>query len=269
MALYIVSTPIGNLEDITLRALKVLFSVPMILCEDTRRTGNLLEWYRRNLEFRIQNLEFRMSDNKRRENKEASVTEEEEEPEQLGKQKPKLVSFHDYNEQQRIPEVMEWLKQGLDMALVSDAGTPLVSDPGFKLVRRCLEEKVRVISIPGATAWLASLTSSGMPTDRVLFLGYLSPRAVRRRKELHQLKEALSGLRKSPTLVMYEAPHRLVTTLKDILEVAGNVEMVLASELTKLHEKVEKKSVSLWMAELSQQKKIRGEYTVLFRWDRF
>jgi 16S rRNA (cytidine1402-2'-O)-methyltransferase len=246
MSLFIVSTPIGNLEDITLRALKVLFTVPVILSEDTRRTGNLLETYRKKWPSGIPNAETQ------------GIAF-------LRETKPRFISFHEHNEQQRIPEIIQLLKSGMDIALVSDAGTPLISDPGFKLIRRCLDEKIHPVPIPGPSAWITALTSSGQPTDRVFFLGYFSPRAVRRRKEIHQLKNAFSGLRKPPTIVFYESPHRLLTTLKDILEIAGNIEVTLASELTKLHEKIITLPVSLWIAELEQKKKIQGEYTVLFK----
>lgn len=256
--LYIVSTPIGNLEDITIRALKILFSVPVILAEDTRRTGNLLEYYRKT-DIHIPG-EPRLNPLPKVEGTASPVRG------RLGwGHKPKFIPFHEHNEQRKTDEVIQLLKSGTEVALVSDAGTPLISDPGFKLVRRCLDEKIKVVAIPGPSAWLTALTSSGMPTDRVFFLGYFSPRAVRRKKELHQLKQVFAELRKPPTIGFYESPHRLLTTLKDILEVAGNIDVVLASELTKLYEKVSKRSVSLWIAELEKLNKIQGEYTILFR----
>ena len=243
--LYIVSTPIGNMADISLRALQVLFSVPVIAAEDTRRTGNLVDFYTKRSDllaamFNGSELQMRSA-------------------------KPRYISFHEFNENARIEEILKLMADGLDVALVSDGGTPLISDPGFKLVRQALKEKARVVSIPGASAWLTALTTSGMPPDRVLFVGFFPPRERRRRKELHQLKEAVSGLRKEPTIAFYESPHRLVATLRDIFEVAGNVELVLGKELTKLHEKVDKRSVSLWIAELEKFKNIKGEYVGLFR----
>lgn len=141
--LYLVPTPIGNLADITLRSLKILFEVDIIACEDTRRTGSLLE---------------------------KLLTEFSSNPED--KRKPKLLSYYDQVELQRIPEIISLLKAGMDIALVSDAGTPAISDPGFKLVRECIKEGLKIESLPGASSVLTALTVSGLPTDKFLFVGY-------------------------------------------------------------------------------------------------
>lgn len=243
MALYIISTPIGNLEDITIRALKILFSCPTIIAEDTRHTGNLIDFYRKKPDLLTQIF-----------------------GKDLPPHKPRFISLYDQVEAQRLPLIIDLLKQGQDVALVSDAGTPLISDPGFKVVRAAIRENIRVVPIPGPSAVTASLVASGMPPGKFLFLGYLPPRQRRRRKELSQLQQALQPLRHQPTIIVYEAPHRMFGFLQDVLDIAGNVEMVIAQELTKIHEQVQKKSVSLWLAELTQKpSKFKGEFTVLFQ----
>ena len=165
--LYLVATPIGNREDITVRALKILFSVPVIACEDTRRTGLLLHYYRNNEPY-------------------SSIVRTIE----LAQTATKLISFYDEIEEQRTPEIVELLQSGKDVALVSDAGTPLISDPGFKLVRECHRQNIPVSPIPGPSSITAALSSSGLPTDKFLFVGYL-PKKKGKAKRLTRL----SGIR--------------------------------------------------------------------------
>jgi 16S rRNA (cytidine1402-2'-O)-methyltransferase len=189
--LYIVATPIGNLEDITLRALRVLKEVDLIACEDTRHTRKLLAHY------------------------------------QISKP---TVSYHEHNERERSPELIKKLEAGLNIALVSDAGTPLVSDPGFRIVREAIERQILVTPIPGPSALVAAMSSSGLPTGEFAFFGFLPARRAARKARLKELAEIKS------TLVFYEAPHRIKETIVDAREVFGDRECVVARELTKLHE---------------------------------
>ena len=219
-ALYIVATPIGNLEDITIRAIKTLSSVDAILCEDTRHTGNLL--HHRKIKNKI------------------------------------LIRFDDHTEQQKTPEIIEMLEQGKNVALVSDAGTPLVSDPGFTLVREAIKRGIKVVSIPGPSAVLTALTASGLPPDKFLFLGYPPE------KHSHRLK-LFESLPKNTTIIFYSAPHKLIQTLEDMKETLGDIEIVLARELTKIHEEVVKLKISDAISKFSNPK---GEYVILFNYKR-
>jgi 16S rRNA (cytidine1402-2'-O)-methyltransferase len=213
--LYLVATPIGNLEDITLRALRVLRETDLVACEDTRQTRKLLEHY--------------------------------------GIQKP-FLSYHEHNEQLRAPELIERLLGGASVALVSDAGTPLVSDPGYRLVTQAVERGVRVEPVPGASAALAALAASGLPTDSFHFGGFLPARSAQRRKALAKLKD------ETATLVFYEAPHRVLETLEDIDAVLGDRPVVLARELTKVHEEFLRGTA----AELRRTRiTLKGEFTLL------
>ena len=230
--LYIVPTPIGNLSDITLRALKTLFNVQVIACEDTRRTGMLLDKL-------IQ---------------EFSTNPEE-------KQKPRFLSYYDQNELQRIPEIITLLQAEQDVALVSDAGTPAISDPGFKLVRECLKEKIKVVSLPGASSVLTALTASGLPTDKFLFAGYPPHKPGHRLTFFENIKTSLDSV--NSTVILFEAPHKVVKTLGDMDTVFGDIEIVFARELTKIFEEVKKKKIS--DALLSFKKKPpKGEFVLLF-----
>jgi 16S rRNA (cytidine1402-2'-O)-methyltransferase len=228
-SLFIVSTPIGNLEDITIRAMKVLFAADVILCEDTRHTGNLL--------------------NELRKRYPALTTEH----------KPMLVAYYDEIEDKKIPEVVGMLEEGRNLALVSDAGTPLVSDPGFRLVRECIKRNIKVESIPGASAILTALTSSGLPSDKFSFLGYLPEKQGQRLKLLGDLPQ-MSKLVAS-TYIAYCAPHKLEQTLVDIKEVLGDIEITIARELTKIHEEVWKGTVT---SATEQFKNPQGEFVLLF-----
>jgi 16S rRNA (cytidine1402-2'-O)-methyltransferase len=189
--LYLVSTPIGNLEDITLRAIRILKEVDVIACEDTRHTQKLLTHY------------------------------------DIHKH---LVSYHEHNENSRAPELVSEMKAGANIALVTDAGTPIVSDPGHRLVALCAENNIPVIPIPGASAALAALAGSGISAERVLFVGFLPARQGERRR-------ALAEFANNPaTLVFFEAPHRIAKMLTDAAQILGERQAALARELTKLHE---------------------------------
>ena len=191
--LYVVSTPIGNLEDLTYRAVRVLSEADLIACEDTRHSQKLLNHY--------------------------GI-------------KAKTVSYHEHNERDRAEELIEQLKSGLDVAIVSDAGTPGISDPGFRVVRMALEAGLKVVPIPGPTALVSALVASGLPSDEFFFAGFLPARSGARRSRLAELAGIPS------TLVFYEAPHRMAASLKDAREILGEREAVVARELTKLHEEI-------------------------------
>lgn len=215
--LYLVATPIGNLEDITLRALRVLNEVDQIACEDTRHTQKLLNHY---------NI-----------------------------QKP-LVSYHEHNEMTRAPELVLAMEQGAQIALVSDAGMPLVSDPGYRLVTLALRHHLPVVPIPGAAALLAALSASGLPNEEFLFAGFLPARRGERRRALERLRI------EDRTIIFYEAPHRIEETLADAREILGDRPACLAREVTKLHEEFRRGTLSELSASLSE-KPARGEITLL------
>ena len=234
--LSIVSTPIGNLEDITVRAIKTLFHADVILCEDTRRSGLLLH-----------ELALRYG----------------EQFDQHPDWKPKLIPYYDEIEEKKLPEIIGLLEEGNDVALISDAGTPLISDPGFRLVRECLKRNYQVESIPGASAILAGLTSSGLPADMFLFLGYPPEKQTARISLLERIKKLNAlDIHLAPTLVFYCAPHKLKTTLEDVNGVFGDIQIVLARELTKIHEQMWKGTVAQAMEDFSDPK---GEFVLLFR----
>jgi len=215
--LYLVATPIGNLEDITLRALRILKEVDQIACEDTRHTQKLLSHY---------NI-----------------------------QKP-LVSYHEHNEMTRAPELVLAMEQGAQIALVSDAGMPLVSDPGYRLVTLSLRHHLPVVPIPGAAALLAALSASGLPNEEFLFAGFLPARTGERRRALERLRI------EDRTIIFYEAPHRIEETLADAREILGDRPACLAREVTKLHEEFRRGTLSELAASLSD-KPARGEITLL------
>lgn len=225
--LYIVATPIGNLKDITLRAIEVLKSVDYVLCEDTRITGKLLDRY------------------------------------QIAK---KMVSFNDFNEFSKTGEVIADLLQGKNIALVSDAGTPLVSDPGYKLVREAIAKGIKVESIPGPSAVISALTVSGKPPDKFLFLGYLPKKDQKRKTLLSNLFTILQGMedkKLGSTVIFFESSHRLLKALVDIKEIFGDIDIVICRELTKLHEEVRREKVSLAIEHFTKIAP-RGEFTLLF-----
>lgn len=226
--LYVVGTPIGNLEDVTLRALRVLQEAPLIAAEDTRKAQILLRHY---------------------------------------EIKTPLTSFFEGNEQRKLQALLDAL-QADDLALISEAGMPGISDPGFTLIRAALEAGHTVVPVPGPSAHTTALVLSGLPTDRFLFLGFLSRRPTERRKAL----EEIAGVR--ATLVLYEAPHRLPETLASLHEVLGNRPVALCRELTKLYEEAWRGDLAGALVHLAEQPP-RGEYTVVVggasesdsRWD--
>ena len=226
--LYIVSTPIGNLEDMTYRAVRVLSEADAILSEDTRTTGKLLKHF---------NIPH----------------------------KP-LFSFFEGNENEKQEQVLQMLKDGASLALVSENGTPLISDPGFKLVRDAIAAGIKVESVPGATALIAALTSSGLPTNAFLFLGFLPKKDSHAAVLLEKTKETLERMEQLKTVIIYEAPHRVVQTLQLIELVFGDIEVVAARELTKMYEEVKRERVSKL---LEHFKKVnpKGEFTILWKND--
>jgi 16S rRNA (cytidine1402-2'-O)-methyltransferase len=216
--LYIVATPIGNLEDITYRAVRTLREVDLIACEDTRHTQKLLDHF--------------------------------------GIGKP-AVSYHEHNEQARSDELLAGLQQGKNIALVSDAGTPLIADPGYRLVAKARDAGIAVVPVPGPSAALAALSASGLPTDSFVFHGFLPAKAGQRRKALEQLASV------DMSLVFYEAPHRILDTLEDIAAVLGSRPVVLARELTKIHEEFLRGTAVELLETLRQRGGIRGEFTIV------
>ena len=216
--IYLVATPIGNLEDITLRALRILKEADLIACEDTRQTQKLLNHF--------------------------GIT-------------TPTISYHEHNEAARAKELAAQAQQGRTIAIVSDAGMPAISDPGYRIVLQALERKVPVIPIPGPSALLAGLAASGLPTDSFRFHGFLPARQGQRRRILEEIRLS------SQTEVFYEAPHRVIETLQDIVEVLGpSRPVVIARELTKLHEEFLRGRAQDLFAQL-QQKEVRGEITLL------
>jgi len=215
--LYLVATPIGNLEDITIRALRVLKEVDLIAAEDTRHTGQLLK------HFDI---------------------------------KKPLCSFYSHNQDQRTPELVEKLLVGQQVALVTDAGTPGISDPAVILVAKALQAGIRIVPVPGATALISALVCSGLDPSRFLFLGFLPLKSGKRAKLLESLKEGQN------TLVMYESPHRIAKTLSDLASAFAPRPAVLGRELTKMHEEFERGDIAE-LAHKYQTKTPRGEYVIV------
>lgn len=228
--LFVVATPIGNLEDISLRALRVLFSVGVIACEDTRRTGGLL----RELETRY-----------------ASFIET--------RAERRLVRYDNHTEQTVTSELLGLLREGTDVALVSDAGTPLVSDPGFILVREAGKRSVPITSIPGASAVLTALTGSGLSADKFTFLGYPPEKQGPRLKLLQAIRQSHEFVR--ATYVFYASSHKLLSFLSDMKETYGDIPICIGRELTKLHEENWKGTLSEALTHFAEPK---GEFVVLF-----
>lgn len=215
--LYIVATPIGNLADITHRAIQILKEVNLIAAEDTRHTHKLLQYYGIDT---------------------------------------KTISYHEHNEQQRTEELIARLKEGADIAIVSDAGTPGINDPGFRLVQLAVENEIPIVPIPGPSAFVSALVASGLPTDEFFFGGFLPARSGARRNRLVELRDVPG------TLVFYEAPHRLRATLKDAAEVLGGRQGVVARELTKLHEEL-RRGTLVELAEHYKSQDPRGEIVLI------
>jgi 16S rRNA (cytidine1402-2'-O)-methyltransferase len=215
--LYVVATPIGNLSDITHRALQVLRDADLIACEDTRHTRKLLQHY--------------------------GIS-------------TKTISYHEHNEQERTGELIAQLQEGKTIALVSDAGTPAISDPGFRLVHQASGAGVPVVSLPGPSALVTALVGSGLPTDEFFFVGFLPPRSLARQQRLRELRTIPA------TLIFYEAPHRLTATLIAAREVLGERRAVVARELTKLHEEFRRGLLSELVSHYSTEAP-RGEIVLL------
>ena len=216
--LYLIATPIGNLEDITHRAVRLLGEVDVIACEDTRHTKKLLNHYGINT---------------------------------------RTISYHEHNERERSLGLIERLKSGADVAVVSDAGTPGISDPGFRLARLAIDNEVRVVPVPGASALVSALIASGLPTDEFFFGGFLPARSGARRTRLAELRSIAA------TLIFYEGPHRIAATLRDAQEILGERQAVVARELTKMHEEVARGSLSELAAKFSSAESARGEMVLL------
>lgn len=215
--LLVVGTPIGNLEDITLRAIRTLKAVDLIACEDTRRTQKLLAHY--------------------------------------GVRTP-TVSYHQHNEMTSAPELIIRMEQGSKVALVTDAGMPVISDPGARLVHLAVRHSIPVVPIPGASAFVAALATAALPVDQFRFGGFLSSKKLQRRRALQAMKGA------TETLVFYEAPHRILEMLKDVQEVLGDRPVAIAREVTKIHEEFLRGSVSEVLVRL-RKKPVKGEITVV------
>lgn len=217
--LYLVGTPIGNLEDITFRALRILKEVDLIASEDTRHTGKLLH------HFQI---------------------------------KTPQISYHKHNHQSRISELIDFLNSGKEIALVTDAGMPSISDPGFELVQCCIKNQINVIPIPGVTALITALSASGIGTEKFIFEGFLPPKTQARSEQIQALKN------EGRTLIFYESPHRLLDTLQDLGNILGlERKIVLARELTKLHEEFWRGSLKDALILYQTDRKPKGEYTIV------
>lgn len=216
--LYIVGTPIGNLEDMTFRAVRILQTVDLIAAEDTRHTGKLLQ------HFQV---------------------------------KAPQVSYHEHNRTARIPELTSRLQQGSAIALVTDAGMPGISDPGYELIKACVDQGLAIVPIPGATAAITALSASGLPTDRFVFEGFLPAKSQARRTQLESLQS------ESRTLIFYESPHRLRQTLQDLADTLGaDRQITLARELTKLHEEFWRGTIANAIAEFTKRDP-QGEFTLV------
>jgi 16S rRNA (cytidine1402-2'-O)-methyltransferase len=218
--LFVVATPIGNLDDLSLRSVKCLKEVDLIACEDTRRTMKLLN--------------------------------------HLGIKKP-LISCFEHNEIARIPELLAKIESGHDVALVSDAGTPSISDPGFALVRAAHERGVKISPIPGPSALVAALSVSGLPTDEFLFVGFLPRTQQARRTRIERLKAHTA------TIVLYESPHRVLDSLADLIFVLGDRDAFLSREITKIHEELKRAPLSAIAASLSARPEVLGEIVLVVK----
>jgi len=215
--LYLISTPIGNLEDITHRAVRLLGQVDLIACEDTRHTRKLLNHYGLNT---------------------------------------RTVSYHEHNEQERAAQLLKLIESGSDVAIVSDAGTPGISDPGFRITRLAIDGGARVVPVPGPSALVTALVASGLPTDEFFFGGFLPARSGARRTRFKEVADMPA------TLIFYEAPHRIAASLRDAHEVLGERNAVVARELTKLHEEIARGLLSELAARFSSED-ARGEMVLI------
>jgi len=214
--IHIIPTPIGNLEDITLRALQLLHSVDLILAEDTRITGKLLNHY---------------------------------------DIKTKMISYHSFNEHKKLDTIITKIKNGTNIALVSDAGTPAISDPGFLLVRECVKHDIEIFCLPGATACIPALVKSGMTCDRFIFEGFLPAKKGRQKKIIDILENKI-------TSIIYESPHRIMKTIGQLRDLCPNREVAVIIELTKLNEKIYRGSLKDVWEEISKST-IKGEFVII------
>lgn len=221
-SLFLVSTPIGNLNDLSQRAKDVLSQCPVVLAEDTRKTGQMLK-----------NAKINISG--------------------------KLVSYYEQNELERIPQVIGWLENGQNVALVSNGGTPLVSDPGYKLVKEAIAQKIKIIPVSGPSALLTALVASGFATDKFVFLGFLPRKTGRKKKIL----EEVARLTYVKTIIIYESPNRLIKTLVTINQVFGNISLAIGREMTKIHEEFLYGKTEDLLLKLKQIKRIKGEVTLV------
>ena len=221
-ALYIISTPIGNMDDITIRAIKILSSVDYIFCEDTRVTNKLLEHYN------------------------------------LGKKS--LFIYNDFSNINDRNKIINLLKDGKSVGLVSDAGTPLISDPGFKLVRDCKEQNIKVIPVCGASAVLSALVASGLASEHFLFYGFLSEKENERKLEIEKLSY------RDETIIIYESPKRFMYTLQNIYDIIGDIDICVAREITKIYEDIKTSKISKIIKYYNENNdKIRGEFVIIIK----
>ena len=214
--LYIVATPIGNLKDFTFRAIDTLKEVDFVFAEDTRNSIQLMKHY---------------------------------------KIETKIDSYHEHNNVKKIPKIINLLNEGKNIALISDAGTPTISDPGYKLIRACIDEEINIIPIPGASAVTAALSASGLPSDPFFFLGFL-PHKKGRKKKIYFLKSL------DNTIIIFESPHRLLKTLKELHDELGERPVVVARELTKLYEEIIRGNFDS-IIEYFESKKVKGEIVII------
>ena len=220
--LYVISTPIGNLGDITKRAVETLKNLDILLVEDTRVSGKLLK------NFDIE---------------------------------AKMVSFNEYSEKTKTASIISLLKEGKTVGIISDSGTPLISDPGFLLVREAVKNGIQITAIPGPTALIYALSISGLPTDKFIFLGYLPKKEGKKTNILKNLKKASKYI--TATVIFYESPYRLLATLRNINEVFGDIDVVVCRELTKIYEEVRREKVTEAIKHFSEIAP-KGEFTILF-----
>lgn len=217
-SLFVVSTPIGHLEDITYRAVRILGEADLVAAEDTRHSRKLLAHYHISTP---------------------------------------LISFHDHNKEKRAPELIARLERGDSVALITDAGTPSISDPGYYLVRSAIDASLPVVPIPGPSAFVTALSVSGLPTDRFFFVGFVPKKTARRRRLLENLRH------QEATLVFYESPHRLAALVDELAEALGDREAVMARELTKVYEEIVRGRLTHILQEIAARESLRGECTLL------
>jgi 16S rRNA (cytidine1402-2'-O)-methyltransferase len=238
--LYLVATPLGNLGDITFRAAEKLLSAPYIACEDTRRTFLFLAKLRELYPFLVKDEEY---------------------------EKPILISYYNEVETQKSGELLAVLKQGKDIVLISDAGSPLVSDPGYVLVREAVKNGVKVDSFPGPSAVINALQISGFAPNNFFFLGFLPDKVNNKKETLHDLKETLEKIKDTkisvPTVIFYEAPHRLLSSLRLLKDQFGDINIAVCRELTKIHQDVIRNNISFNIAYFEKNRPL-GEFSVVF-----